>query len=63
MDHNGVEAHVLHENDVEGKVLFEPFIHHGMTAILDHNGSFAEPPDVWQRFNQNLGSVFLVNRH
>ena len=48
MDHYGIDADQLHQHDVAREAALEPFVDHGVAAVLDHQRLAAETLDVRQ---------------
>ena len=46
MNHNGIDADILHHQYVSGKGLLQLVILHGMAAIFDHNGFIVKSLDI-----------------
>jgi len=49
-----VHAHQLEQHDVAREARLEIFIHHGVAAILDHQGLALEGADIRQGLAQDL---------
>lgn len=57
MDDHGVHPDVFHHDHVEGEILFQILVHHGVAAVLDDDGLVVKPPDIRQGLEKNVGPV------
>ena len=63
MNDDRVETDELHQNDIEGKVLLELLIHHGVPPVFDHDRGILEALDIGEGLNQNLRPIYLFSSH
>ena len=54
---DGVDTHVVQEDDVLGEGAAEFLVDHGIAAVLDHHGGAGEALDPRQRLDQCRGLV------
>lgn len=54
MHDHGVDAHLTQEHHVFGEALLQVVVHHGIAAVLDHNGLAEELLQPWECLNEYL---------